>query len=174
MRCPRPRHSRDGEQRRRALLPCRLLVPGASLTFALLLAGCGPHSLRQATCFDPTESCNWSVVVVRNDTPTTVILRPRADNCQPGDPRVDTVPVPAGASSPSTQYGSVYALTQQLNCWAVEDTSRDTLGCLLLDGHPDKRDGDVVLVSEAIPCRGATRATRAVGRTSVQSTAPEP
>jgi hypothetical protein len=31
---------------------------------------------------------------------------------------------------------------------AVEDRAGNTLGCLVLDGHSDKRDGDVVLVSQ--------------------------
>jgi hypothetical protein len=135
---------------------------------AVLLGGCGPHSFRQATCFDATDDCNWSVVVVRNDTPHAVALRLCMHHCRPGDHRLDPVTVPIGASSPKNQYGGIDANTGGLSWWAVEDPARRTLGCLVLDGHPDKRDGDVVLISQARPCRDSEPATKPIGRTSVQ------
>jgi hypothetical protein len=36
----------------------------AMMALPTLLGGCGPPSARQATGLDPTDDCNWSVVVV--------------------------------------------------------------------------------------------------------------
>lgn len=146
----------------------RTLAAATALLLAAVLCGCGPHSIRQATCLDPTDDCNWSVVVVRNDTPRTVALRACMHHCGAGDRRLDPVVVASGRSSPTTQYGGVYANTGGLDWWAVEDPNGVILGCLVLDGHSDKRDGDVVLVSEARPCRAHGPATLPVGHTSTQ------
>ncbi len=142
------------------------------LSFAVLLGGCGSRSFRQATCVDPTDNCNWSVVVVRNDTPRAVASRPCLHHCGPGDRRLDPVVVPSGQGSPWKQYGGVYANTGGLNWWAVQGAIGETLRCLVLDGHPDKRDGDIVRVSQARPCGSHEPATKPIGRTSVQT--PEP
>jgi hypothetical protein len=148
------------------------MVPGiaaVAVSLAVFLTGC-PHSFRQATCFDFTDECNWSVYVVRNDTDRPVELRPCANHCGEGDSRYDPVSIDPGTASSYEQYGGVKATTQTLNWWAVEDEAGRTLGCLVLDGHPDKEDGDVVLVSEREPCGNPEQpATRVVGHAGNQT-----
>jgi hypothetical protein len=140
-----------------------------TVALSVLLGGCGPHSFRQATCVDVTDDCNWSVVVVRNDTPRAVAVRPCLHHCGPGDRRLDAVLLASGDSSPKKQYGGVYANTGALNWWEVQDTTGKALGCLVLDGHADKRDGDIVLVSQTRPCREHQPAAKPIGHTSVQA-----
>jgi hypothetical protein len=147
----------------------RSVVAVLGVVLAALLAGCGPHSFRQATCVDPTDDCNWSVVVVRNDSQQPVVLRGCTHHCGQGDRRLDPVTVAAGSVSPRKQYGGVYALTEDLMWWEVKDTSGRELGCLVLDGHPDKSDGDMVLVSQAHPCGEHQPLVRPVGHTTVQA-----
>lgn len=150
----------------------RLRSAGALLVLvaAFGAAGCGPHSLRQATCFDPTDDCNWSVVVVANDSGREVSLRECMHHCGEGDRRLDPVAVAAGGRSPAQQYGSVTALTGTRKWIAVESPSGRTLGCLVLDGHPDKRDGDLVRVSQMGACGNAgTKPVIPVGRVAVES-----
>jgi hypothetical protein len=71
-------------------------------------------------------------------------------------------------TSPAEQYGGVSAYIGDLNWWAVEDRAGRTLGCLVLDPHPDKYDGDVVLVSKKRDCSPDQPATKPVGHTAVQ------
>jgi hypothetical protein len=122
------------------------VVPAAVLVLCAI--ACGPHSLRQAMCVDPTDSCNWSVVVVQNDSQRPVSLRGCIHHCGKGDQRVDPVVVSAGRRSPATQYGGVSALTGTRSWVAVESVQGKTLGCLVVDGHPDKSDGDLVRVNQ--------------------------
>jgi hypothetical protein len=149
--------------------PPRRVVAVLGVVLAALLAGCGPHSFRQATCVDPTDDCNWSVVVVRNDSQQAVVLRGCMHHCGQGDRRLDPVTVAAGAASPRKQYGGVKVLTENLMWWGVKDTTGRDLGCLVLNGHSDKSDGDIVLVSQARPCGEHQPPVRPVGRTSVQA-----
>jgi hypothetical protein len=72
-------------------------------------------------------------------------------------------------TSPKEQYGGVYALTGVKNWYAVEDAAGKTLGCLVIDGHPDKEDGDVVLVSEKRQCTPEQPVTRPVGHVDFSS-----
>lgn len=152
--------------KRRAMPEKLLRVFGVAVVVALatLLAGCGPRSLRQAGCLDPTDSCNWSVIIVRNDTPRSVALRGCLHHCGQGDSRLDPVVVASHGSSPYTQFGSVTALTGDLAWWEVRDySSGKPMGCLTLDGHPDKADGDIVAVSQARPCDKHQHAAAPIG-----------
>jgi hypothetical protein len=134
------------------------------------VAACGPRSFRQATCVDPTDDCNWSVVVVANDTTRPVTLRVCVHHCGKGDQRLDPITVLPSRRSPATQYGGIYALTGSQTWVAVQSYDGKTTGCLVLDGHPDKRDGDLVRVSEMTVCGDArTSAAIPVGRVNVQS-----
>jgi hypothetical protein len=143
-----------------------LLAPVA----VLCASACGPHSVRQATCFDPTDDCNYSVVVVENDSERPVTLRECVHHCGKGGQRLDPVVVAAGGRSPAKQYGGISALTGERNWVAVESTRGKTLGCLVVDGHADKRDGDLVRVSQMGPCGNAsTTAVVPIGRVPVES-----
>lgn len=141
----------------------------ALATMGLSLGGCGPHSFRQATCVDVTDDCNWSVVIVRDDTPRAVVLRPCAHHCGAGDQLDDPITLASGQATSNSQYGGVRAPTGSLAWVAVQAATGRRLGCLVLDGHPDKRDGDVVLVSQVRPCGKHQPATRPVGRALVPS-----
>ncbi len=60
--------------------------------------------------------------------------------------------------------------TGGLAWWGVTDASTNRqLGCLVLNGHTDKTDGAVVLVSQARPCGVTQTPTTPVGHTPVQS-----
>jgi hypothetical protein len=134
------------------------------------MACAGPHSLRQATCFDPTDDCNWSVVVVQNDTPRSLIIQECIHHCGRGDQRLDPITLLPEDRSPATQYGGITALTGTRTWVAVETKTGATLGCLVLDGHPDKQDGDLVPVSEMAPCGDSKiGVAHPVGRVTVQS-----
>ena len=149
----------------------RLLAAMACAVFlAVACTACGPHSFRQATCVDPTDDCNWSVVVVQNTTSRLVILRQCVHHCGRGDKRLDPITLLPGHRSPVTQYGGIAASTGTRNWVAVETRMGATLGCLVLDGHPDKRDGDLVSVAQLARCGDpGTGAVHPIGHVSVQS-----
>ena len=146
----------------------------AAFAYVVLLAvagtACGPHSFRQATCFDPTDSCNWSVVVVENNTRRRVVLRECVHHCGRGDRRLDPITLLPEQRSPAKQFGGITALTGT-RTWVAVETKRDaTLGCLVLDGHPDKQDGDLVSVTEMARCGDSgTSTAHPLGPVSVQS-----
>jgi hypothetical protein len=129
----------------------------------LSVSGVG-HGVNQFFCgLDPTDPCNWSLVVVRNDTTAPVVLRECMHHCGNGDQLLDPIDVAPGATSPRDQYAGVPALTYERTWVAVSSRGR-RVGCLVLDGHHTKRDGDVVRVSEAGPCGDSHSATtRVVG-----------
>lgn len=136
---------------------------------AFLLSACGPQSVLDAACgFDPTDDCNWSVYVVRNDLNRPVVLSPCANHCGAGDDRYDSLSILPGETSPPKQYGGVFALTGDTKWYAVESEAGKTLGCLVLDGHSRKEDGYLVLVSQRERCSPEQPVTRPVGRTEVQ------
>jgi hypothetical protein len=154
---------------KRVLTGRRGVVVAVLVVVGVLLA-LGDRADQLACGFDPTDDCNWSVFVVRNDTAHPVVLRQCMHHCGRGDRRLSPIDVPAGTSSPPRQYGAVYALTDDLAWWEVTDApGRTRRGCLVLDGHSDKRDGDVVLVSQAQSCRASQPPTKRVGRVRVQS-----
>jgi hypothetical protein len=137
----------------------------------IILIGLLGHRAVQATCgFDPTDDCNWSVIVVRNDAKSPVELRACVHHCGQGDRRLDPVEVEVDEASPAQQYGGVYANTGGLNWSEVTDRATGRrLGCLVLRGHSNKTDGDVVLVSQARPCSVKQPPATPVGHASVQS-----
>jgi hypothetical protein len=99
-----------------------------------------------------------------------VSLRGCIHHCDKGDQRLDPVVVAAGGRSPATQYGGVSALTGTRSWVAVESVLGKTLGCLVVDGHPDKSDGDLVRVTEMEPCGdSSTKAVVPTGRVKVES-----
>jgi hypothetical protein len=134
------------------------------------LSACGFHSFSQGTCVDPTDDCNWSVVVIVNDSAKPVTLRECIHHCGSGDQRLDPITVAPHRRSPATQYGGISALTGERTWVSVESGDARKLGCLVLDGHRDKRDGDLVRVSEMSVCGDSqTPAARPVGEVKVQS-----
>jgi hypothetical protein len=139
-----------------------------ALAVVLGLTEIGRRASLEAACFDPTEACSWSVVVVRDDTHQPVVLRACMHHCGQGDRRLDPVAVKPGEESAREQYGAVYALVDGLSWWAVEDRAGNTLGCLVLDGHGEKRDGDLLLVSQRRPCTPQQPAVKPVGRATVR------
>ena len=149
----------------------RLWLVAVLAACAAVATSCsGPHSFRQATCIDPTDDCNWSVVVVANDIAKPVQLRECVHHCGKGDRRLDPIVLAPREKSPDTQYGSIQALTGDRSWVAVESHNGTTLGCLVLDGHADKSDGDVVRVSALTRCGDAKSiAATPVGTVRVQS-----
>ena len=102
--------------------------------------------------FDPTDSCNWSVAVVENDTQRTIRLLPCGHHCGSGDQFLDPITVQRGRRSPASQYGGLEVLTGDVSWIAVDTASGQRLGCLVIDGHARKRDGDLFSVSQMERC----------------------
>jgi hypothetical protein len=139
-----------------------LAVPVAAVALLVGIVRLAPHAhvslegvgrgIDAFACgLDPTDPCNWSIVIVKNDISAPVALRDCIHHCGKGDQLEDPVDVAPGRSSPRDQYQGVSALTG-LRTWLVVSVRGRRIGCLVLDGHDTKRDGDVVLVSEARPC----------------------
>src|SRR5947199_8913017 len=63
------------------------------------LSACGFHSFSQGTCVDPTDDCNWSVVVIVNDSAKPVTLRECIHRCGSVDQRLDPLTVAPHRSS---------------------------------------------------------------------------
>ena len=103
----------------------------------------------ELACIDPTDSCNWSTYRVQNDTPTAVVLRECLNECGAGDRRLDPVRIERGQTMGGD---AVTALVGSRDWWEVRSASGQALGCLVLDGHPHKRDGQLVAVSSARSC----------------------
>jgi len=129
-----------------------ICVGGAILTLvawnAARLAR-GEVSFSELACVDPTDSCNYSTYRVLNDTTGPVLLRECMHHCGRGDRRLDPIVVESGRT---TSGAAVPALVGSRNWWEVESLSHSRLGCLVLDGHRHKRDGDLVDVSAVGPC----------------------
>jgi hypothetical protein len=66
-----------------------------------------------------------------------------------GERRGDPVLVDAGQTTANDE---VRALIKERKWWQVETRLGQRIGCLVLDGHLHKHDGDIVLVSSARPC----------------------
>ncbi len=109
----------------------------------------GKVSASELACVDPTDPCNWSTYRVLNDTAAPVSLRECDDRCQRVDRRLEAVVVPSGAITDGEQ---VRAVVGSREWWEVRSLSGRLLGCMVLDGHPDKHDGDLVRVSSRAPC----------------------
>ena len=111
----------------------------------------GQVSLSDLACVgDPTDPCNWSSFRVENDTGRPVILRECMHHCGGGDRRLDPVAVRTGEM---TSDDAVTALVGDRAWWEVRSSSNQLLGCLVLDGHRHKHDGNLVLISAVQPCR---------------------
>ena len=111
----------------------------------------GQVSVSDLACVgDPTDPCNWSSYRVENDTGGPVILRECMHHCGTGDRRLDPVAVRTGGT---TSGDAVTALVRGRAWWEGRSSSNSFLGCLVLDGHGRKHDGDLVLVSYVRPCR---------------------
>ena len=111
----------------------------------------GDVTISELTCLDPTDACNWSAYRVRNDTGVPVVLRECMHHCGSGDRRLDPIDIAPGHMSPN-DVRHVSALVGDRAWWEVRTQSGRLLGCLVLDGHRHKRDGDRVVVSAAAPC----------------------
>jgi hypothetical protein len=123
----------------------------------------GQVSLSDLACVgDPTDPCNWSSYRVENDTGGPVVLRECMHHCGEGDRRLDPVSLRAGGT---TSDDAVTALVGDRAWWEMRSSSNQSLGCLVLDGHRHKRDGDLVLVSSVRPCRASAPSSPAQART---------
>jgi hypothetical protein len=111
----------------------------------------GKTTLAALTCVDPTDSCNWSSYRVTNDSNVPVVLRECQHHCESGDRRLDPILVAPGTATPSSGY-QVTATVGARDWWEVQTVSGRQIGCLILDGHPRKHDGDVVRVSSVQRC----------------------
>jgi hypothetical protein len=109
----------------------------------------GQVTASELACIDPTDPCNYSTYRVLNDTGTPVVLRECIHHCGAGDRRLDPVPVRNGTT---TSGDAVTALVGSSAWWEVLSRSNRSLGCLVLDGHKHKRDGDLVRVSALGRC----------------------
>jgi hypothetical protein len=111
----------------------------------------GQVSLSDLACLgDPTDPCNWSSYRVKNDSAVPVVLRECMHHCGSGDRRLDPVLVKIDET---TSGDAVTALVADRAWWEVRSSSNRLLGCLVLDGHRHKHDGDLVVVSSVQPCR---------------------
>jgi hypothetical protein len=111
----------------------------------------GKITFSEATCIDFTDPCNWSSYRVVNDLNKPIVLRECDDHCQAGDGRSDSILVEAGTMTRNDVY-EVRASIKGRDWWQVESRTGRQIGCLVLDGHPHKHDGDIVLASSAQPC----------------------
>lgn len=118
----------------------------------------GKVTVSDLACVDPTDSCNWSNYRVINDTDTPVVLRECLHQCGNGDRRLEPILVAPNATT-SDDGNQVTASVGGRNWWAVQTVSGHQIGCLVLDGHSSKRDGDLVLVSSARRCGSASVTT---------------
>jgi hypothetical protein len=118
----------------------------------------GRVTVSELACIDPTDPCNWSSYRVENDTAVQVVLRRCMQHCGNGDRRLDPIVIESGRTT-STE--AVTALVGSRAWWEVWSSSQGWVGCLVLDGHHHKRDGDVVLVSYVQPCRAGAVSTPA-------------
>jgi hypothetical protein len=120
----------------------------------------GKVTASELACVDPTDPCNRSAYKVANDTRQPIVLRECSHHCGRGDREGDAVRVLPGESTQSS-VDVVSALVGGREWWSVRVRGhRD--GCLVLDGHEHKRDGDIVRVSAARPCRENAPNTPAV------------
>lgn len=127
-----------------------------------------PHVAAEVACgFDATDPCNWSIVRVRNDTRAPVRLEPCDHHGGKGDHCGEPILVRPGRISPAGQYDGIAAETGGYT-WVAVVSGGHRLGCLVVDGHRTKRDGYLVLVSEAGRCGNPdSHATKPVGRIHV-------
>jgi hypothetical protein len=109
----------------------------------------GKVTVSELACVDPTDPCNWSSYRVLNDTAAPVSLRECDDRCQRVDRRLEAVILPPDAMTDSDR---VTALVASREWWELRTMSGRLLGCIVLDGHPHKHDGDLVRVSSHAPC----------------------
>lgn len=103
------------------------------------------------SCLDPTDPCNWSSYRVRNDTRQPLVLRECDRVCGQADDLGDPFDLPPGATT-ANDVDHVNAIVGERTWWLVLAADGRRLGCLVLDGHPRKHDGDLVLVSERERC----------------------
>jgi hypothetical protein len=131
----------------------------ALVTWNVVRLSEGKVTLDDLACIDPTDSCNFSKYRVQNDTTRPVVLRECSHHCGEGDRRLDPIDVAAGGLTPDDEFSGVTALVGKRAWWEVRTRTGQLLGCLVLDGHPHKRDGDLVAISAARPCGTHAAAT---------------
>lgn len=118
----------------------------------------GQVSVSELACIDVTDPCNYSSYSVKNDAALPVVLRECMHHCGRGDRRLDPVSIDVART---TSNDAVTALVGSRAWWEVRSSSNHLLGCLVLDGHQHKHDGDVVVVSSVQPCRAHASSTPA-------------
>ena len=118
----------------------------------------GDVTVDELLCMDPGDVCNWSAYRVRNDSGQPVVLRECRHQCGAGDRRYDAIGVRPGEVTANSAR-EVSAAVGQLVWWEVRTSGGRMLGCLILDGHRHKHDGDLVAISARAPCRAQMPAT---------------
>jgi hypothetical protein len=109
----------------------------------------GKVAVSSLLCVDIHDSCNWSTYRVLNDTSAPVVLREWDNHCGRGDHRSGLITV---VPELMTRDDAIVEPIGTRGWWEVATASGTPLGCLVLDGHPAKQDGDVVAISAARPC----------------------
>jgi hypothetical protein len=117
-----------------------------SAVVAVLVSG--RVDLSELSCWEPADSCSYSVYVVRNDLDASIVLRECLHQCGAGDRRLGVVSIEAGG----VEKREVAAPVGVHVWWEVASARRRVLGCLVLDGHAHKHDDDSVRVSSLGAC----------------------
>lgn len=138
-----------------------LVVLGIAAVVALLLSGSITDAdIDYYTCLMPNEPCRESAYRVTNDTSTAVLVRECLNHCGKGDERLEPVTILPGRTT-GTEYPYPIGADVGLHTWfEVLTVSGRRRGCLVLDGHRRKHDGDRVVISAATPCRTSALPTR--------------
>jgi hypothetical protein len=123
----------------------------ALIVWNVLRLADGKATFSGLACVDPTDPCNWSSYRVVNDTDTPVVLRECLHQCGNGDRRLEPILVAPRATTPNNGH-QVTASVGGRDWWEVQTVSGRQIGCLLLDGHSSKHDGDTVRVLSARRC----------------------
>jgi hypothetical protein len=144
------------------LAACALVALGGLIARDL---ASGATTFDELLCFKPGEPCRYSVYRVRNDTGAPVEIRWCLHHCGEGDRKGVGIPIAPGGTTVNDEHG-VQAIISNLNWFELRAESGSVLGCLVLDGHPHKHDGDLVVVSDVAPCRNDAKATRFVAMPS--------
>jgi hypothetical protein len=121
----------------------------ALVAWNILRLADGQVTFSQLACVDVTDPCNWSSYRVLNDTRAPIILRECDDRCEHVNRRLGAIVVAPGTTTAGEE---VRATVASRDWWEVRTRQGRLLGCLVLDGHLHKHDGDVVRVSSASPC----------------------
>lgn len=128
------------------------LAPFAMAGVVALLVLAGAGALDTCSRDDP---CHRSAYRVINDTPRAVYVFECGHHCGKGDGRYGGVELRPGEATSVAKFPyDVAPIVGGGWTWFEVATLADRqLGCLVLDGYDEDRDGGVVRLSAATPCR---------------------